>query len=332
MKTRTLGTNGLKVSEIGLGCMGMSFAYGGAPEKESINTIRRAVELGVTFLDTAEVYGPYINEELLAKAIKPIRSKVQIATKFGFKILPEGQGMARMAGMDSRPEHIVESVNGSLKRLGIETIDLLYQHRVDPAIPIEDVVGAMADLVKQGKVRFLGLSEVSAKTLRDAHAVHSIAAVQSEYSLWSREPEESVLKTCRELGVGFVPYSPLGRGFLTGAINTTNGFSGEDFRRTLPRFQENALQQNLALLDDLKGIAATKDCSMAQLALAWILAQGDYIVPIPGARKLAHLQDNAGAAKVSLTAADLAAIESAFKISNIKGARYREADLALVNG
>lgn len=331
MKTRVLGKAGLQVSELGLGCMGMSFAYGGAPEQESINTIHRAVDRGITFLDTAEVYGPYTNEELLGKAIKPIRSKVQIATKFGFKILPQGEGLSRMAGVDSRPVHIRQVVDASLKRLGIETIDLLYQHRVDPAVPIEDVVGTMSDLVASGKVRFLGLSEVSTQTLLRAHAVHPIAAVQSEYSLWSREPEQGMLALCKELGVGFVPYSPLGRGFLTGAITTSQTLTEGDFRKTLPRFQEQALRDNQAVLQQLQTLARQKGCSLAQLSLAWLLKQGDDIVPIPGMRKLTHLEDNAGATDVQLTDNDLYVIDRAFQMAPISGARYSDSELSLVN-
>ena len=331
LKTRVLGKAGLEVSELGLGCMGMSFSYGGAPEQESINTIHRAVERGITFLDTAEVYGPYTNEELLGKAIKPIRSKIQIATKFGFKILPHGEGLSRMAGVDSRPVHIRQAVDASLQRLGIETIDLLYQHRVDPAVPIEDVVGTMADLVKAGKVRFLGLSEVSTQTLARAHAIHPIAAVQSEYSLWSREPEQGMLDLCRELGVGFVPYSPLGRGFLTSAIKTSQMLGEGDFRKTLPRFQEQALQSNLAVLEQLQTLATQKGCSLAQLSLAWLLRQGSNIVPIPGMRKRSHLEDNAVATDVDLNANDLLAIDRAFAMTPIKGGRYTDAELTMLN-
>nr|WP_269812252.1 aldo/keto reductase [Pseudomonas kurunegalensis] len=331
VKRRVLGKEGLNVSELGLGCMGMSFAYGGAPEQESINTIHQAVERGITFLDTAEVYGPYTNEELLGKAIKPIRSKVQIATKFGFKILPHGSGLSRMAGVDSRPVHIRQAVDASLQRLGIETIDLLYQHRVDPAVPIEDVVGTLSELVACGKVRFIGLSEVSTETLERAHAMHPIAAVQSEYSLWSREPEAGMLALCKRLGVGFVPYSPLGRGFLTGAIKTAQTLAEDDFRKTLPRFQEQALQDNLTVLQQLQTLATQKGCSLAQLSLAWLLSQGEHIVPIPGVRKLAHLEDNVGATQVVLSASDLSAIDRVFAAAPISGARYPDAELALVN-
>ena len=268
MKTRYLGKEKFQVSALGLGCMGMSFAYGGAEESQAINTIHAAVDMGVTFLDSAEVYGPFDNEVLVGKAIKGIRDKVQIATKFGFRILPTGQGLERMAGVDSRPEHIREAVEGSLKRLNIETIDLLYQHRVDPAVPVEEVVGTMADLVKEGKIRHIGLSEVSAQTLRRACKVHPITAVQTEYSLWTREPEGGILKACRELGVGFVPYSPLGRGFLTGKITDPSLFAADDFRRNLPRFQAETMRKNQQLLDHLQQVAGRYDATLAQMALA----------------------------------------------------------------
>nr|WP_315219192.1 aldo/keto reductase [uncultured Duganella sp.] len=330
MKQRKLGNGGLQVSAIGLGCMGMSFAYGGGDDDVSARTIERAVDLGVTFFDTAEVYGPYVNEELVGKALRGVRNKVQIATKFGFRILPHGQGMERMAGVDSRPEHVREAVTGSLRRLGVETIDLLYQHRPDPSVPVEDVVGAMADLVKEGKVRHLGLSEVSAETVRRAHAVHPIAAVQSEYSLWSRDPERRVLPACRELGIGFVPYSPLGRGFLTGTMTSTDALAQDDFRRTLPRFQDAALRSNLALIGQLSQLAAGRGATVAQLALAWLLAQDEQIVPIPGARRIPHLEENAAAADVALDTADLAAIEAIFSANSVQGARYAQGDLDLL--
>ena len=274
MKTRYLGKEKFQVSALGLGCMGMSFAYGGAEESQAINTIHAAVDMGVTFLDSAEVYGPFDNEVLVGKAIKGIRDKVQIATKFGFRILPTGQGLERMAGVDSRPEHIREAVEGSLKRLNIETIDLLYQHRVDPAVPVEEVVGTMADLVKEGKIRHIGLSEVSAQTLRRACKVHPITAVQTEYSLWTREPEGGILKACRELGVGFVPYSPLGRGFLTGKITDPSLFAADDFRRNLPRFQAETMRKNQQLLDRLQQVAGRYDATLAQMALAWVMSKG----------------------------------------------------------
>lgn len=329
MKTRTLG-QGLNVSAIGLGCMGMSFAYGGAPEAESISTLHRALELGVTFWDTAEVYGPFENEELLGKALKGRRDQVQVATKFGFKISDQGVGRERIAGVDSRPEHVREAVEGSLKRLGIETIDLLYQHRVDPSVPIEDTVGAMAELVSAGKVRFLGLSEASAATLRRAHAVHPITALQSEYSLWYRDAEKEVLPTCAELGIGFVPYSPLGRGFLTGKLKVEE-LDAKDMRRGLPRFQDEALAQNMRLVDALNRLAEQRGCTAAQLALAWLLAQKPWVVPIPGARKSTHLADNAGAVDISLDAAALAAIAEALPAEAVVGERYDEKNQRMTN-
>ncbi|MBU5926300.1 aldo/keto reductase [Enterobacter sichuanensis] len=331
MQTRYLGKEKFQVSALGLGCMGMSFAYGGAEESEAINTIRAAVDLGVTFLDSAEVYGPYDNEILVGKAIKGIRDKVQIATKFGFRILASGQGLERMAGVDSRPEHIREAVEGSLKRLNIDTIDLLYQHRVDPAVPVEDVVGTMAELIKEGKIRHIGLSEVSADTLRRACKIYPITAVQTEYSLWTREPEKSILNACRELGVGFVPYSPLGRGFLTGKITDNSGFGEDDFRRNLPRFQKVAMRKNQLLLDQLQDIADKYHCSLAQLALAWVMCKGEDIVPIPGARKIAHLQDNAGAVSLNLSDSDIKIVDHIFTPENIQGQRYNQSDFNLID-
>ncbi len=331
MKTRQLGAS-LKVSAVGLGCMGMSHAYGGQEEAKSIETLRRAVDIGVTFFDTAEVYGPFENEILLGKAFKGLRDRIVIATKFGFKIAPEGQGTERMVGLDSRPEHVKEVAEASLKRLGIDVIDLFYQHRVDPAVPIEDTVGAMADLVKAGKVRALGLSEASAASIRRAHKVHPIAAVQSEYSLWTRDHEKDIIPTCRELGIGFVPYSPLGRGFLTGALKSTAGFAEKDFRRLLPRFQDENFKANLAFVETLKQVAAGKGVTAAQLALAWVLHKGDFIVPIPGARTVRHLEENAAAAAVVLSGADLAAIEAAIPAAAIAGPRYAEAMMRQVNG
>lgn len=330
MKTRYLGKEKFQVSALGLGCMGMSFAYGGAEESQAINTIHAAVDMGVTFLDSAEVYGPFDNEVLVGKAIKGIRDKVQIATKFGFRILPTGQGLERMAGVDSRPEHIRESVEGSLKRLNIETIDLLYQHRVDPAVPVEDVVGTMADLVKEGKIRHIGLSEVSAQTLRRACKVHPITAVQTEYSLWTREPEAGILNACRELGVGFVPYSPLGRGFLTGKITDPGVFSEDDFRRNLPRFQAETMRKNQLLLERLQQVATRYDATLAQIALAWVMSKGEDIVPIPGARKIAHLRDNAGAANITLSPEDILTIEDIFTPDNVTGLRYNQGDFNLI--
>lgn len=331
MKTRYLGKEKFQVSALGLGCMGMSFAYGGAEESQAINTIHAAVDMGVTFLDSAEVYGPFDNEVLVGKAIKGIRDKVQIATKFGFRILPTGQGLERMAGVDSRPEHIREAVEGSLKRLNIETIDLLYQHRVDPAVPVEEVVGTMADLVKEGKIRHIGLSEVSAQTLRRACKVHPITAVQTEYSLWTREPEGGILKACRELGVGFVPYSPLGRGFLTGKITDPSLFAADDFRRNLPRFQAETMRKNQQLLDRLQQVAGRYDATLAQMALAWVMSKGEDIVPIPGARKINHLRDNAAAADIMLSPEDILTIDHIFAAENVAGLRYNQGDFYLID-
>ena len=331
MSPRKLGTE-LSVFPVGLGCMGMSFAYGGQEEKDAIATLQRAVEIGVTLFDTAEVYGPYENEKLLGKALRNVRDRVVIATKFGFRISDEGVGVARMIGVDSRPEHVKAVAEASLKRLGIDVIDLYYQHRVDPDVPIEDTVGAMAELVREGKVRALGLSEASAATIRRAHAVHPIAAVQSEYSLWSREPEAEVLPVCRELGIGFVPYSPLGRGLLTGTIRTPETLGDDDWRKTLPRFQAENMAANAAVIDALAAIAARKGVTSAQLALAWVLHQGDFIVPIPGARKIGHLEDNTAAAKIRLDAGELAAIGEALSPAKVAGKRYTEAALALVDG
>lgn len=331
MQTRKLGTD-LEVFPVGLGCMAMSFAYGGQPEAEAIATLRRAVEIGVTFFDTAEVYGPYDNEILIGKALKPFRDKVAIATKFGFKISEEGSGIDRMVGLDSRPEHVKAVAEASLKRLDTDVIDLYYQHRVDPNVPIEDTVGAMAELVREGKVRALGLSEASAATIRRAHAVHPIAAVQSEYSLWSRDPEQEVLAVCRELGIGFVPYSPLGRGLLTGAISKPDVLDADDWRHTLPRFQADAMAANNALLAMLDKTAAERSVTPAQLALAWVMHQGDFIVPIPGARKIRHLEQNTAAAGIELSAAEVAAIGDALSPDKVVGNRYAKEGLALVNG
>ena len=327
MKTRKLGT--LDVSALGLGCMGMSFAYGpAADEAKATAVLRRAVDLGVTFFDTAEVYGPFTNEALLGRALAPVRDQVVIATKFGFKIDPD---QPRLRGVDSRPEHIKAVADASLKRLGIETIDLFYQHRVDPAVPIEDVAGAVADLIKAGKVRHFGLSEAGADTIRRAHAVQPVAALQSEYSLWTRDPEAEILPTLRELGIGLVPYSPLGRGFLTGAVQDTANLAADDFRRTLPRFNGEALAKNLSLVETLKALAADRGATPAQLALAWLLAQGEDIVPIPGTTRLSRLEENLGAADIVLSAADLAAIAAAVPEAEVAGARYQEAGLAMVN-
>ncbi|ARO28282.1 aldo/keto reductase protein [Rhizobium sp. NXC14] len=330
MKTRKLG-NDLTVSAVGLGCMGMSFAYGASDEAESVKTLHRAVDLGVTFFDTAEVYGPFTNEVLLGRALKPFRERVVIATKFGFKIDTSQAGAAAIAGVDSRPEHVRAVAEASLKRLDIETIDLFYQHRVDPNVPIEETVGAMAQLVKEGKVRALGLSEAGSATIRRAHAVHPIAALQSEYSLWTRDPEEDVLATCRELGIGFVPYSPLGRGFLTGAIRKADDLADDDFRRQVPRFQAENFDANAALVATLEKLAAAKGVTAAQLALAWVLNQGDDIVPIPGARKLHHLEQNVAAADITLSAEELDQLGEAIPAAQVAGKRYSDASLAMTN-
>lgn len=323
MKTRKLGQE-LTVSAIGLGCMGMSYAYGGQEEQDAIRTLHRAFDLGITFFDTAEVYGPYENEKLLSKALKPFRDKVTIATKFGFKI-EDGKPV----GVDSRPENIRAVAEASLKRLDIETIDLFYQHRVDPTVPIEDVIGTMKDLINEGKIRTIGLSEAGVKTIRRAHAVHPIAALQNEYSLWTRDPEQGVLALCAELGIGFVPYSPLGRGMLTGQVRSQSDLAEGDFRKTLPRFQPGNLEANNKQVDLIAEIAREKQVTSAQLALAWVLNQGDFIVPIPGARKVHHLEDNAKAVNVTLTTEELERLNTLFDSEKIAGKRYTEASLAM---
>jgi aryl-alcohol dehydrogenase-like predicted oxidoreductase len=330
MKTRKLGSQ-LTVSAVGLGCMGMSHAYGGQDESESIRTLHRAVELGVTFFDTAEVYGPFENEILVGKALKPHRDKVVIATKFGFRIDTSKTGANAMSGVDSRPEHVREVAEASLKRLGVEVIDLFYQHRVDPQVPIEDTVGAMAELVKEGKVRTLGLSEAGADIIRRAHAVHPISALQSEYSLWTRDPEGEILDTCRELGIGFVPFSPLGRGFLTGKIQKPEDFGDNDFRRTLPRFSEENMAANAALVKMLEDMAAAKGITAAQLALAWVINQDDFIVPIPGARKIGHLEQNVAAADISLSPEELKTLGDMLAPEKFAGRRYGDAAMSLTN-
>lgn len=324
MKTRKLGS--LSVSAVGLGCMGMSHAYGPSPDESSaIATLHRAVELGVTLFDTAEVYGPYKNEVLIGRALKPCRDRVVIATKFGFRIDPAKPSDQMITGTDGRPENVRAVAEASLKRLGSDVIDLYYQHRVDPAVPIEDTVGAMADLVRQGKVKALGLSEASAATIRRAHTVHPIAAVQSEYSLWTRDPEENgVLDTCRELGIGFVPFSPLGRGVLTGALKALDGLASDDFRRSLPRFQAENFDANLSLVKLLERMAEKKGVTPAQLSLAWVLAQGDFIVPIPGASKIPHLEQNVAATDVPLSAEDVAALGELLAPGKVAGSRYSE--------
>jgi aryl-alcohol dehydrogenase-like predicted oxidoreductase len=321
MQKRILG-NTLEVSAIGLGCMGMSHSYRPFPDRqEMVAFIRSAVERGVTFFDTAEVYGPFVNEDLVGDALAPVRDRVVIATKFGHRFGPEGKPV----GLNSRPEHIKEAAEGSLKRLGIETLDLYYQHRVDPDVPIEEVAGAVQDLIAAGKVKHFGLSEASAQTIRRAHAVQPVTAVQSEYSLWYRKPEEDVIPTLEELGIGFVPYSPLGKGFLTGKIDATTTFDPADIRSTIPRFTPEARQANQALVDLLGRIAAQKQATPAQIALAWLLAQKPWIVPIPGTRKLERLDENIGAATVELSAGDLREIEGAAAQITVQGARYPEA-------
>ncbi|BBF91843.1 aldo/keto reductase [Blastochloris tepida] len=323
MQKRKLGSSGLEVSAIGLGCMGMSFSYGPpADRQEMIGLLRTAVERGVTFFDTAEVYGPFINEELVGEALSPLREQVVIATKFGFKLDPAGG--RRWIGLDSRPAHIREVAEASLKRLRIEAIDLFYQHRVDPAVPIEDVAGAVKDLIQAGKVRHFGLSEAGIDTIRRAHAVQPVTALQSEYSLWWRQPEAEVLPLLETLGIGFVPYSPLGRGFLTGAISAATTFDASDFRNALPRFSPEARAANQALVDLLAGIARRRQATPAQIALAWLLARKPWIVPIPGTTKLHRLEENIGAAALELAPDDLREIDAAAAAVPVQGARYPE--------
>jgi len=325
MQKRTLGKSGLEVSALGLGCMGLSYGYGPATEKEqAIKLIRSAYEGGVTFFDTAEAYGPNLNEELLGEALAPFRDKVVIATKFGFV---EGKPVM---GMDSRPERIREVTDAALKRLRTDVIDLLYQHRVDPNVPVEDVAGTVKDLIAQGKVKHFGMSEAGVESIRRAHVVQPVTALQSEYSLWWREPEKEILPTLEELGIGFVPFSPLGKGFLTGAINANTTFDKTDFRNVVPRFDEENRKANQALVDVLTKIAAQKGVTNAQIALAWLLAQKPWIVPIPGTTKLHRLQENLGAAAVELATGDLAEIESAVSGIEVQGARY-PAQLAVVS-
>jgi aryl-alcohol dehydrogenase-like predicted oxidoreductase len=321
MQKRKLGKSNLEVSVIGLGCMGMSQSYGPPPgdKQQMISLIRSAVERGVTFFDTAEVYGPFTNEELVGEALSPFREQVVIATKFGFKLDPNGP-----RGLDSRPEHIKQAVEGSLKRLKVEAIDLYYQHRVDPDVPIEDVAGAVKELIKQGKVKHFGLSEAAAQTIRRAHAVQPVTAVQSEYSLWWRRPEAEVIPTLEELGIGFVPYSPLGKGFLTGKINESTSFDSSDIRNVIPRFTPEARKANQALVDLLGRIGERKKATRAQIALAWLLAQKPWIVPIPGTRRLERLEENLGAVTVELTSDDLREIDSAASKITVQGARYPE--------
>jgi aryl-alcohol dehydrogenase-like predicted oxidoreductase len=323
MQKRRLGKSNLEVSALGLGCMGMSFSYGPPADKQQmISLIRTAVERGITFFDTAEVYGPFTNEELVGEALAPFREKVVIATKFGFKLKPNRE--PGFVGLDSRPEHIKQVAEGSLERLKVETIDLFYQHRVDPDVPIEDVAGAVKNLIQEGKVKHFGLSEAAANTIRRAHTVQPVTAVQSEYSLWTRGPEAEVLPTLEELGIGFVPYSPLGKGFLTGKINENTSFDSSDFRNQLPRFTPEARKSNQALVDLIGKIGERKKATPAQVALAWLLAQKAWIVPIPGTTKLARLEENIGAAAIELTSDDLRGIESAASKIKVEGARYPE--------
>jgi aryl-alcohol dehydrogenase-like predicted oxidoreductase len=326
MQKRRLGKS-LEVSAIGLGCMGMSFSYGPPKAKQEMTALlRAAVERGITFFDTAEVYGPFTNEELVGEALAPFRNHVAIATKFGFDLSPnfDPRGTKGAPGLNSRPEHIRQAAEGSLKRLKVETIDLLYQHRVDENVPIEDVAGAVKDLIREGKVRHFGLSEAGVQTIRRAHAVQPVTALQSEYSLWTRTPEKEVIPTLEELGIGFVPYSPLGRGFLTGTIDANTKFDRSDFRSALPRFTPEALKANQALIDLLGSIAERKKATPAQIALAWLLAQKPWIVPIPGTTKLHRLEENIGAAAVELTPDDLREIDSAASRITVQGARYPE--------
>jgi len=322
MQKRKLGKSGLEVSAIGLGCMGMSFGYGPAKDRQQmIPLIHAAVERGVTFFDTAEVYGPYINEELVGEALAPFRKQVVIATKFGFKIDP---ATGKQVGLDSRPAHIREVADASLKRLKIDVIDLLYQHRVDPDVPIEDVAGTVKDLIQQGKVRHFGLSEAGVRTIRRAHTVQPVAALQSEYSLWTRTPEKEVIPTLDELGIGFVPFSPLGKGFLTGKMDENTKLDSADFRNILPRFTPDAMKANRALVDLLDGIAQRKKATPAQIAIAWLLTQKPWMVPIPGTTRLHRLEENLGAASVELTPADLCEIDAAAAQITVQGARYPE--------
>ena len=329
MQKRTLGNSSLEVSAIGLGCMGMSFGYGPPKDKqEMIGVIRTAVERGVTFFDTAEVYGPFTNEELVGEALAPFRGKVVIATKFAFNIDPE---TGKQAGLDSRPEHIREVADASLKRLRIDVIDLFYQHRVDPNVPIEDVAGTVKDLIQEGKVRHFGLSEAGVQTIRRAHKVQPVTALQSEYSLWWREPEAEILPALEELGIGFVPFSPLGKGYLTGKIDESTTFDSTDFRNTVPRFSAEARKANRALVELLETVAERKNATPAQIALAWVLAQKPWMVPIPGTTKVHRLEENVRAASIELTQEDMRDIESATSQITVEGARYSEAAQRMID-
>ena len=330
MQRSKLGSQGLEVSAQGLGCMGMTWAYGAGDEQAGLETINRALELGVTFLDTAEVYGPYTNERLVGQAIAGRRDQVEIATKFGFSFDPDDSYGSR--GLDGSPENVKRACEGSLERLGTDHIDLFYQHRVDPSVPIEETVGAMAELVQAGKVRYIGLSEASADVIRRAHATHPLTAVQSEYSLWTRDPEAEVLPTLRELGIGLVAYSPLGRGFLTGQIRSVDDLPEEDWRRSNPRFQEAAMRQNVELADRVRALADERGITPAQLALAWVHAKGHDIVPIPGTKRPERLEENAAASDVDLSDKDVATLDQAVPVGAAVGGRYRDAEMAMING
>jgi len=328
MKVKSLGSQGLVASELGLGCMGMSEFYGARNDEESIKTIHCAIDLGITFFDTADMYGPYLNEELVGKAIKGKRNNLTIATKFG---IVRDQKNPTARGVSGKPEYVKSSVEGSLKRLGVDVIDLYYLHRVDPDTPIEETVGAMSDLVKEGKIKGIGLSEASAKTLRRGHSVHPITALQTEYSLWTREPEDEVLQTCKELGIAFVAYSPLGRGFLTGQIKKFEDLDATDYRRFSPRFQGENFEKNIELVKKIEQLAAKKNCTASQLALAWVLAQGDHIFPIPGTKRIKYLEENVGAVKIHLSEEELNEIDKIAPKNIAAGTRYPQQAMSSVN-